>query len=510
MPLQRIADCSKGFIADVAPVELPDGAWSGVKNMVFRDGFAQRIAGERQVEGTILGAPYWMQSCRDSSNNRWWVYCGLNAAWAAQNSTQYTITRTSGAYNATADTRWTGGVLSGIVIANNPGDAPQFWAPGPANKFADLTNWPANTTCKAMRPVRNHLVALGVTKGGTLYPHMVKWSHPADPGALPVSWDQTDATKDAGEQDLADDPTPVVDLLKLGDDAIVYKEGAYYSMQYIGAPYIWRFQKLSGAAGMLANNCAVSMPAGHIVLTGSDLIVHNGGEPQSILTGVMRRWLFSRFDSTNYRRSVLVHNRRQSEVWVCYPTVGNTTCTEALVWNYKYQSFGVRDLNAVTFGAAGYLDDSGGGAWDSDADLWDSDTTLWDQSDIPANEEWVVLGSTAPALVVADQGLSMNGAPYTSFVERLDMSLGMPERMKYVKGVMPRIDGNGSVSVTLGARDNINATINWAAPQTFAVGADFYCPQSVQGRYISVRIEMTSGIQRFRGVEFDVIPTSYW
>ena len=41
-------------------------------------------------------------------------------------------------------------------------------------------------------PVQNYLIALDLTKSGTRYPHMVKWSAAADPGTVPASWDETD------------------------------------------------------------------------------------------------------------------------------------------------------------------------------------------------------------------------------------------------------------------------------------------------------------------------------
>jgi hypothetical protein len=119
-------------------------------------------------------------------------------------------------------------------------------------KFANLTGWDATWRCKSLRPFKQYIVALDVTKAGTRYANMVKWSAAAVPGALPTSWDATDATKDAGEQDIAETTDVLIDQLQLGDINVLYKERSMYAMQYIGQPFVWRFYRLPGEVGMLA------------------------------------------------------------------------------------------------------------------------------------------------------------------------------------------------------------------------------------------------------------------
>src|SRR5258706_476813 len=91
-----------------------------------------------------------------------------------------------------------------------------FGAPGVAPHFA-----------KIIRSFGPYLLALNVTKGANIYPHMVKWGHPADPGSVPSSWDETDETKDTGEKDLPDVTAGVIqDGLPLQGNFYVYKEGS--------------------------------------------------------------------------------------------------------------------------------------------------------------------------------------------------------------------------------------------------------------------------------------------
>jgi len=111
--------------------------------------------------------------------------------------------RVPGNYSATAAGGWNGGVLGGIAILNNGVDAPQFMGTANDAKMAALTNWDRTKTCAVMRPFKRFLVALDTTESATRYPFRVRWSHPAEGGTVPTSWNDADATKDASYVDLS-------------------------------------------------------------------------------------------------------------------------------------------------------------------------------------------------------------------------------------------------------------------------------------------------------------------
>ena len=62
----------------------------------------------------------------------------------------YNITRTSGAYSATADENWTSTIIGGVLVLTNNYDKPQFWeltdgVPLSSTKMQDLSYWPSLT-----------------------------------------------------------------------------------------------------------------------------------------------------------------------------------------------------------------------------------------------------------------------------------------------------------------------------------------------------------------------------
>ena len=241
-----------GVMRDMQPHELPLNAWSDSRNMHFVNGYAEKILGHSQVFNTPSIAPYFLLPVEGSSTY-FWVYAGLAAVYVWDGGVHTNLTRAvGGAYGATVDGNWTGDVLGGVPVLNNGVDDPQMWLPvSPSQPLQLLSNWPANTKCNALRAFKNYLVALDVTKAAVRSAQMVKWSHPAAAGAVPSSWDPTDATKDAGEVMLAETADFCVDCAPMRDVNIIYKENSVYAMQFVGGTNIFRFPPLFKSVGIL-------------------------------------------------------------------------------------------------------------------------------------------------------------------------------------------------------------------------------------------------------------------
>ena len=81
-----------------------------------------------------------------------------------------------------------------------------------------------------------------------------------------------------------------------------------WSMKFIGQPFIWQFQRLPGDVGILNRGCVADTPAGHVVLTQGDVVIHQGQGTQSIINAKLRKWLFANIDATNYKRAFVATN----------------------------------------------------------------------------------------------------------------------------------------------------------------------------------------------------------
>jgi hypothetical protein len=263
----------------------------------------------------------------------------------------YDITRSSGGYSTSTSENWTGTVIGGVLIMTNGVDDPQYWAlasgvPATAQKMQDLNNWPASVECKSMRSFRSFLVALNVTKSDVNYPGLVKWSTEAALQTTPTSWDETSATVDAGEYELADSKGDILDGLPLADTFMIYKEDSTYTMTYVGTPFIFSFRQLSPTIGALAKNCVVAYPKGHAIFGNGDFYVNDGRTLQPILPPKLRSYVFSSIDGEALKKSFVVADYGRSEILFCFVVDGGTTvsCDKAIVWNYNTNTFTIRDL----------------------------------------------------------------------------------------------------------------------------------------------------------------------
>lgn len=507
MPIVKIPDCSLGVYPDMMPEEIKDGAWSDSLNMRYRVGFAERFRGMANVFGAPSETPYFITPYT-TSTTRYWVTGCLSKVYAYDGAAQFDITPTVAPTGA-IDDRYTGGMFNGVLILNNGKDVPWMWGGNTSSPAATLTAWDSTWRARALRPFKNFLVALGVTKGANVYPHMVKWSNLAVPGAVPASWDESNPANDAGEVDLAETSDVMVDALPMGDQLIIYKERSMYSMRFVGGQDIFAFQRLPGDTGMLARGCAVETPLGHVVLTSGDVVLHQGGAATSVADGTIRQFIFSNMNSVLASRCFLCVNPQKHEVLVCFPTVDSEACDTAAVWNWNSRVWGIRQLNNATYGATGQINaNSTILQWDADSDAWDTDASTWNENEYAANEARLILARVGN-ISAFDVGTTDFGAEVQSKLERTGMSLGDAYSNKLIRAVYPRIDAAAGtvVNITLGGAMDARSTVTWGAPVSFTVGQQIKTDGFASGRFLAVRIEGTGfDPWRIRSLDVDVQP----
>lgn len=500
-----------GMLADLPSQELPPGAWSNSGNMRFRDGAAERFRGETQIFDAPVVQPYYLQPFVNN-NKRWWIHAGTAAVYADNGADPRVNITPAAPPTGGVDNYWTGGTLNGVAVMNNGVDVPLFWLG--TGILAPLTNWQTadGYRAKVLRPYRNVLVALDITKTvGGRFPHMVKWSDPANPGQLPGSWNQNDLTKLAGEYDLAEEPSLMVDCLPLGDANIIYKENAMFAMTPTGGVDVFRFQRLrDGGSGLLARGCVADTPKGHVVLTNGDLVIHQGGEPTSIVNGRMRRWLFRNIDSTNRKRAFVVQNPAAAEVWACFPELGATECTLALVWNWVDNTLGVRTLPRWRYAAVGQLEYGVTQTWAAQQYPWGDAVGAWAEDQFTPAQNRLIAVTQTPSVVAVDIGATFAGAVYSSVLERTGMAFNTPDKVKLFKSLRLRVDGTmgATLQVELGGQLDMEDGVQWSPPVTYTIGSTFSADAFATGRFLAIRVtSLDNQPYRIRSmdVEYEVL-----
>ncbi len=536
MAIIEIAETGEhGVIKDLPAHELPHGAWSDGQNVTFRDGIAQKILGHSEIYASPSIIPQWVQPYATSSDYHW-IYPGINDAGAgkvyvATSAGHTDITRVSGNYTPEEAIGWTGCILGGLPIINCPNDTPQQWT-DVTGKLTDLANWNygsyTDNICRTLRSYKQFLVALDFTKDdgvtSTRYEHGVKWSHPADPGVEPSSWDETDTSKLAGEAFLSETPDRVIDCLPLRGINIVYKERSCYMMRFIGGNSVFSFDRLFLEHGILSRRCVKPFgDAMHFLVTANNVIIHNGNTATPILDRKTRDWVFNNIDPVHFGKAYVVPNYVHNEMWFCFPMIGSTYPDMVMIWNWRTGAVGFRALPDCSHIAFGIVDDSNTGV------LIDGDTAIIDDAASDGLIDSQIYNPLLHKLFMAKRGATtatskffvgddtnqFDGSNMTSYLERRGITaigyssqgiINDPYRMKALNAIYPRVRG-GAVNVYAGAAQEIGGSYSWEGPYTFTPGTDDKVDVRVEGRLLAVKFEwLTDVAGSIDGYGLDIIP----
>lgn len=513
-PIKGLGDV--GYVPDQEGYELQPQGITDLNNMRVRNGWLERVRGYRQVSTDLSFVPYGLTGYA-ANETKYLIEMGLQAVNVDDGTTRTVITP------ATYPTmnyghKWTGDFLAGYQIFNNQADAPWSWDGSLSSVMVALANWTSTHRAKSIRALERHLVALNITKGSTNYPHRIKISGAAEPGSLPGSWDETDATEDTDEFDVLGDGV-LVDGILMGDAMILYKERSVASLRY--SPNItsaWVADPLPFKLGMMTQNCGVSVPGvGHVVLTKGDVVRFDGNSVVSIIEGRAREWLFDNIDTVYWYNSFVLLNERKSEVWVCFPATGQQACTKALVWNYGNDKVTRRDIPACYCGCAAVLAYASE-TYDDDSVTFNSESTLTfntvTNETIAINDTRLFLGSAASEVFLMDSGDQADGAAFEAYVERtgLDDIGGLAGRVKRMNRLHLNIDADAGtqISVSFGASMDAKTAPTYKSAVTFTVGTDQYVSSRATGKFLAWKLSATgSAFWRVRTVTPEVVDAGY-
>lgn len=505
-----------GIVKDVSPSELPPQAWSDGRNVRFADGAIHSCLDTSiMFSGLADQFTYAIPGPVTNVGLATWVLTAPTKVSCLVQDTLTDITRTSGIYNGTSITRWSGTTLGGVTVLNNPNDIPQVWGtPSALTKLIDLPNWPSSTRAQAIRSYKQYLVALDITKGADRYPTLVKWSHPADPGAVPISWNEADPTKDAGEYPLSETPGYVVDCCTLRDTNIIYKTDSVWGMQLVGGEYIFRFYKIFGDFGVPGRDCVVEHTAGnHFVFTGTDLIVHDGQTAKSVASHKVKSMLRS-FSVSQLRTAFVTLNPTAKEVMCCFRLASDNVfaADTAIVYNWEDNTTSIRELDDLRFASCGRVDPpvTGVVTWATAVGTWESYTGDWGEAiTVPAITRILGLGDHN-----IQQLDSLPVSSMTSWVERTYLGIQLragqaPDlsTQKFVRRLWPRFKGREGdvVLITLGTADSVTEPIAWRTPQQYVLGTSKHIDCTLTGKMFAIRLETVNASQwSFYGMDADV------
>lgn len=494
---------SIGQIKDQPGWQLPPEAWTTLSNIRIDDKQIGTIDGWGSY-GTATAAPYYLLTAADDTEFRW-IYPSLTAIYmTSDGATHYDVTGT--APTGTASDRWNGCVLNGLPVLNNGVDVPQYMADlDSTTDFATLTGWDSGWRAKIVRSFRNFLFAFYTTESSTSYPQKVRWSTSADAGGIPSEW-AASTTNDAGSTTLAETIGAIVDAFSLGDQFIIYKDDSAYICQYIGGTAVFRFARIKTLPGMLAQDCGCEFESGHFVVSDGDAYVTDGQTYQSVIDDRNRDALFQAIDADNWANTFVFHHKAHREIWVCYPSSGQTWANAAYIWNYTDNTWSTRSLPTnTTFIAEGVVDATTL-TWNTlPWSTWTNWEGQWGTARFSPVEDYPIGASTDSTLYQFDEGNQAGGTNQLCIAERKALSIGEMDDTYEVSAFYPYAEG-GAFDVYIGGQSSPNAMVEYDGPYSFDPATDYKIDVRVMGRFHSVKFQSQSDVAwAISGYEFDAV-----
>ena len=412
----------------------------------------------------------------------------------------------------TTDRRWTVTNLNGLIVATNGFDTPQMWPlsggiPSIGTPFMELRNWPVSTKCKVIRSFRTFLVGLNWTRTSE-EPRLVKWSTEASYGSPPVTWNENDATLDAGEYELSDTPGDIIDGLPLGDSFIIYKDDSIYIMNYVGTPYIFSFKLLSPTIGLLSKEAVAEFEGGHFFMGNSDFYVCNGQTITPMLSNKLRRTVFDELNGDNYQKCFVAADYVRNEMMACYPSGSSTVVDKALIWNWKDNTFSFRDLPDTSHINSGIVEITAGATWDAATLTWNADSDPWGATNYDNVIKNIVFADVTNTKIFRDnKGNKKDTATMDAYIERSGYDLGDPQSVKFVSAVYPQIEvsGNNTVNVYIGRQMSTEDGITWEGPVAFNPNTQSKVSCRISGKYFGIKVMSDTDIDwKLHGLSFEV------
>jgi len=525
VPVLTIADIALGGVnSDISPWEL-DAKFltSGQNFRVLNDKIASFGGYSTWDTDPVACNPGYMMYVPGETD--FWLFAGRTAVHAFDGTTFHDISNSAG-YGSIGEYQeldWTGCRLGRIPIINNPQAYPEYWSPQESDTdmvylpFDDTDSWAVKGyTCQVMRSHKNFLIAMNLVEDSDEFPDTLRWSHPADSNSIPVTWDETDKTMLAGRHSLGGDSGGIIDGMSLRDAFAVYSESAINIMDYTGDAFVFRIREMSSTVGLLAKRCISEVKGTHFFLADGDIVANDGNSIKSLIHKRLRRRLTSNMNAAVYTRSYSVVNNAMKEVWFCVPEDGAIYPNIAYIYNWRDDTWAIRDLPNVSFaayGARGAPVSSWGGpggevptpASEGIQGTWDEQVGVWgSQSRTPLDD--FIMGVQQCGTVVQLDGVVENEGSTESVIERTDFPLEGHHQVTTITRLYPHMEGTKPVEIQLGSQEYAGGPILWKPSVTFTPGQDRKVDIRSTGELHAWRISSSEpGNWTFSGMDIEYV-----
>lgn len=533
---------ASGLVKDTPPTSLPPQAFTRLQNVQFRGGAVERSGVFRPLPvdiDTPLSYPVHGIRRRLNSDNPDTVFLFDSGGfiWSTDGKTVSNVSVVGHTAND-IPSPVTSAVLGGCVYFARGGEGPVGFAPTDSN-FASVlagTSW-ATSTWRLARSFDNRLFLINGTDGSTLYPRRVMWSDPASDGTVVDGWDTASLSSTAGWVDMPGINGELLDAQPLGNQMLLYGDNSVRRMYRLGGGgLVYENEEVFDDDGVLATGLVVPIVGvGHLVVGKHSIYVTDGVNKKDIAANRMEEYFRDALDSSLLDRAFAFADYRNTEAWICYVSNDSeahwgkdavaTYANQALVWNWRTDTFSMRDLPNVS-AMAGFDYAADAVTWadlETESVTWDTVGGTWAMAagssywfpmiaSQPYGTEW-----TTQAIATYDDFATGRHLAATArntgfaMIERIGLTadeLGVALwSTKAIPWIVPMVSNEAgeNVLVSAGGSQQPETGYTWSAYQAFDATASRWVNTRIVGRYLGLRIR-AEGTNRliFTGLDAEV------
>jgi hypothetical protein len=157
-------------------------------------------------------------------------------------------------------------------------------------------------------------------------PMLIRWSDQENP----TMWTPA-ITNQAGSIRLSHG-SKIVSVIQTRQEIVVFTDASVYSLQYLGAPFVWSSQLLGDNISILGPN-SVALASGIVYWMGVDKFYAYDGRIQT-LNCDLRKYIYQDINLTQNYQVFGSTNEGFNEVWWFYCSADSTTIDKYVVYNY--------------------------------------------------------------------------------------------------------------------------------------------------------------------------------
>lgn len=266
----------------------------------------------------------------DLSGNKRLIAGTATKLYELNGSGGWTDRSRAGDYTLAADNRWSFAQFGNATIAASPANVLQKSTSG---AFANISGSP---TAKIVVSASDFVVAFNTSSS-------------SDQWYCSAYLDETDWTLSVSTQctsgRLISSPGAFTAAATFGSDIVAYKMGSMFVGRYVGAPEVWKWDRISSEVGCVGQEAVANTPIGHVFVGVDNIYVFDGTTPIPLGRGVVRSWLFSRLSPAFAYRTIVSWDPLNYVVRISYASNSSSDGTpdSCLVYHISAQKWGVDD-----------------------------------------------------------------------------------------------------------------------------------------------------------------------